>query len=198
MKSHLKNLTSLSLFCNCSYVLSSITKNALRIMHTGQCHGAYRHFQKYFSYIVTVSFIGGGNQSTRRKPPTCHKSLANFITLINVCIFIISWSYLQLAETWKHKCLFPFIYIFVIGLPFIYNICSLLFIFSFHCFIIILFIYSDCSIIVGRYADWIDHCNTCKCLIKLRPVNICVVCLVSCCRYYLYDNIQRLGVPSYQ
>ena len=28
------------------------------------------HFQQYFSYIVAVSFIGGGN---RRKPPTCHK-----------------------------------------------------------------------------------------------------------------------------
>jgi hypothetical protein len=31
--------------------------------------------QQYFSYIVAVSFIGGGNQSTRRKPPTCRKSL---------------------------------------------------------------------------------------------------------------------------
>jgi len=29
---------------------------------------------------VTVSFIDGGNQSTRRKPPTCHKSLTKFIT----------------------------------------------------------------------------------------------------------------------
>ena len=27
-------------------------------------------FQQYFSYIVTVSFIGGGNWSTQRKPPT--------------------------------------------------------------------------------------------------------------------------------
>ena len=26
--------------------------------------------QQYFSYIVAVSFIGGGNWSTRRKPPT--------------------------------------------------------------------------------------------------------------------------------
>jgi hypothetical protein len=25
-----------------------------------------RHFQQYFSYIVAVSFIGGGNQSTRQ------------------------------------------------------------------------------------------------------------------------------------
>jgi len=36
--------------------------------------------QQYFSYILAVSFIGGGNQSTRRKQPTCRKSLPNFIT----------------------------------------------------------------------------------------------------------------------
>ena len=35
----------------------------------------------YFSYIVAVSFIGVGNQSNRRKLPTCRrKSLTNFIT----------------------------------------------------------------------------------------------------------------------
>jgi hypothetical protein len=27
-------------------------------------YGAKRHFQQYFSYIVAVSFIGGGNCST--------------------------------------------------------------------------------------------------------------------------------------
>jgi len=43
-------------------------------------YGVQRHFQQYFSYIVTVSFIGGWNRSTRRKPPTCHKSLINLIT----------------------------------------------------------------------------------------------------------------------
>ena len=37
-------------------------------------------FQQYFSYIVAISFIGGGNRSTWRKPPTCRKSLTNFIT----------------------------------------------------------------------------------------------------------------------
>jgi len=37
------------------------------------------HFQQYFSYIVEVSFIGGGNRSIRRKPPTCRKSRKNFI-----------------------------------------------------------------------------------------------------------------------
>jgi hypothetical protein len=29
---------------------------------------------------MAVSFIGGGNRSTLRKPQTCHKSLTNFIT----------------------------------------------------------------------------------------------------------------------
>jgi len=29
---------------------------------------------------VTVSFIGGGNRSTQRKPPTSRKSPTNFIT----------------------------------------------------------------------------------------------------------------------
>jgi hypothetical protein len=33
--------------------------------------------QQYFSYIVTISFIGGEN---RRKTQTCRKSLKNFIT----------------------------------------------------------------------------------------------------------------------
>ena len=32
------------------------------------------------SYIVAVCFIGGRNRSIRKKPPTCRKSLANFIT----------------------------------------------------------------------------------------------------------------------
>ena len=35
----------------------------------GVDYGVERHFQKYFSYIVAVSFIGGGH---RRKPPICH------------------------------------------------------------------------------------------------------------------------------
>ena len=33
-----------------------------------------------FRYIAGFSFIGGGNRSAQRKPRTCHKSLANFIT----------------------------------------------------------------------------------------------------------------------
>jgi hypothetical protein len=37
-------------------------------------------FIEFRSYIVAVSFIGGENWSTRRKPPTCRKSMKNFIT----------------------------------------------------------------------------------------------------------------------
>ena len=33
----------------------------------------------YFSYIIAISFIGGGNWSTRRKALTYHKSLKNFM-----------------------------------------------------------------------------------------------------------------------
>ena len=32
--------------------------------------------------IMPISFIDGGNQSTRRKPPTCRKTLTNFITYV--------------------------------------------------------------------------------------------------------------------
>jgi hypothetical protein len=46
----------------------------------GYRYGISPHFHQYFSYIVSVSFIGGGNQTSRRKPPTCRKSLTNFIT----------------------------------------------------------------------------------------------------------------------
>ena len=38
-------------------------------------YGVEHHFQQYFNYIMMVSFNGGGNWSTGRKPPTCCKSL---------------------------------------------------------------------------------------------------------------------------
>jgi hypothetical protein len=42
-----------------------------------------RHFQQYFSYIVAVSFIGGGN---RRITPTCRKSLTYNTMIRTFCI----------------------------------------------------------------------------------------------------------------
>ena len=47
---------------------------------SGLVYSVYCHFQQYFSYIMAVSFIDGGNLTTWRKPPTCCKSLTNFIT----------------------------------------------------------------------------------------------------------------------
>jgi hypothetical protein len=53
------------------------------------CYSIYRmgtlewfvvHFQQYLSYIVAVDLNGVGNRSTRRKPPTCRKSLTDLIT----------------------------------------------------------------------------------------------------------------------
>jgi hypothetical protein len=38
-------------------------------------YGVLHHFQQYFSYIVAVSFISGGNRSTWKKTHTCSKSL---------------------------------------------------------------------------------------------------------------------------
>jgi len=50
------------------------------VWNLGLVYGIKRHFQQYFSYIVVVSLIGGGNRSTQRKPPTCRKLLTNLIT----------------------------------------------------------------------------------------------------------------------
>ena len=36
-----------------------------------------------------VSFIGGGNPSTQRKPPTCCKSLTNVIIYIGLVWFML-------------------------------------------------------------------------------------------------------------
>ena len=36
--------------------------------------GIEGHFLQYFSYIMAVSFIGGGNRRTRKKPPPCRRS----------------------------------------------------------------------------------------------------------------------------
>jgi hypothetical protein len=50
-------------------------------IHAGKITGVECHIKKiYFSYIVAVSFTGGGNRSTQSKPLACRKSLTNFIT----------------------------------------------------------------------------------------------------------------------
>jgi len=35
-------------------------------------YSVYRHIQQYFSHTVAVSFIGGENRSTLRRPAASH------------------------------------------------------------------------------------------------------------------------------
>ena len=53
----------------------------------------------YFSYIVAVRFIGGGKQSTRRKPPTCRKWLTNIdhIMLYRVHLALVGFKLIMLV-----------------------------------------------------------------------------------------------------
>jgi hypothetical protein len=62
-----------------TYAISACTLNMNGLVDLVWFYGVKCHFQQYFSYIVAVSFIGGG-YSIWRNPPTCHKSLTNFIT----------------------------------------------------------------------------------------------------------------------
>jgi len=45
-------------------------------------------FQQYFSYIVAVSFIGGGNRSTLRIPPI-EEALIGIYNIYTRAMFII-------------------------------------------------------------------------------------------------------------
>ena len=46
----------------------------------GGGYGVVYQFKQYFSYFLEASFIGGGNRSTQRKPPTYRKSVTNFLS----------------------------------------------------------------------------------------------------------------------
>ena len=70
--------------------------------YRGWGYGVYRHFQQYFSYIMAVSFIGGGNRSTQRKQPTCLKSLMKYSTN----------KMFQLKNTPVVRCFFGNVYLF--------------------------------------------------------------------------------------
>jgi hypothetical protein len=70
-------------------------------------YGVQRHFQQYFSYFVVVSFIGGGNRSTRRElTAACHwQSLSHNVSSTphhewdsnSQC-----WWWLQLLTSWRY------------------------------------------------------------------------------------------------
>jgi hypothetical protein len=60
--------------------------------------GAYRPLSTIFQ-LYRAGIIGGGNRRTRRKPPTCRKSLTNFnllllsLLLFNPCLSLFSTLY---------------------------------------------------------------------------------------------------------
>jgi hypothetical protein len=51
-------------------------------------HGDERHFQQYFCYIVTVSFIGGGNRvpGENHRPGESHYEYSNVLRAVVVGI----------------------------------------------------------------------------------------------------------------
>jgi hypothetical protein len=66
-------------FQQCNFSLSYIAEKLVGWL----VYGVYRHFQQYFSYIVTASFIGDENRSTRRKPPSCQVTDKLFHIMLN-------------------------------------------------------------------------------------------------------------------
>jgi hypothetical protein len=55
------------------------------------------HFQQYFSYIVAVNFIGGGNQRTRRKPSTSQLQVTN--ELYHIMLYTSLWSRFEITTS---------------------------------------------------------------------------------------------------
>ena len=59
-----------------------------------QSYGVKRHFQQYFSYIVEVSFIDGGNRSTRTAGENHRPAASHWQTLshnVVPCTSHLSW-----------------------------------------------------------------------------------------------------------
>jgi hypothetical protein len=61
------------------------------------CYGCLTLLLINFSYILVVSFVGGGNQSTRRQY-TCQMSLTNYITWCSIEYMCTSpWVWIKLT-----------------------------------------------------------------------------------------------------
>ena len=67
--------TRLDCYCKFHFLMHTMINNIrVKVMVNNAT------FNNILSYIVAICFIDGGNRSTWRKPPTCRKSLTNFIT----------------------------------------------------------------------------------------------------------------------
>ena len=70
----------------------------------GYSCGVHRHFQQYISHILAISFIGGGNQSTRSQwQPLSHSGVSVILVEQELIIFLISppvVSWVHVARSW--------------------------------------------------------------------------------------------------
>ena len=57
----------------------------------------------FIATFNNISVIGGGNRSTRRKPPTCRRSLTNsYIMLYRVYLVLAGFEPTTLHQAWTH------------------------------------------------------------------------------------------------
>ena len=65
---------------SCQHWIQYLNMNTTLAIMFGLIYGVWGHFQQYFSYILAISFIGGGNRSTQRKPLTWRKQTKSSYT----------------------------------------------------------------------------------------------------------------------
>ena len=66
--------------------------------------GDYRHFEQYFRHVLAISFIGGGNRSTRGHwQPLSHSGVSVILVEHELIIYLISSpvvSWVHVARSW--------------------------------------------------------------------------------------------------
>ena len=66
----------------CTLSLWSLQVCFMFMVFNATFNNIFKRNWQFFSYIVVVSFIGGENQSTQRRPQTCCISLTNFYHIL--------------------------------------------------------------------------------------------------------------------
>jgi hypothetical protein len=90
---------------HCTSHWQTLSHNVVSILLVdGYGCGDYRHFQQYFSHILAISFIGGGNQCTRSHwQPLSHSGVSVILVEQELIIYIISSpvvSWVHVARSW--------------------------------------------------------------------------------------------------